>query len=303
MTRNSRQRVSSQPKFSMGHTLKSSSLFVTLIVVFLVSFISYEVKYVIANPDPQHGVGPTSISNSGSSSEGSASQAGQGGGRLSLLDGRVHSVANFVGGEAVLLCDVDLYKCGKIYFITWTKNVSNEWQRVYLWRENFQKALGDFSGYDSQHITFSDSTASQEGVVSLRLHHLAENDEGTYKCDVTYVHGKCPSLTYTRLYTLGKCDLTHIECSLLWLLWFVWLWWFYLYYYHHHDFGAFPLKFRITQIGFFIVMSCYIMIDIRVTRQREMKNCIIIACQHPTEQWVLKFVWRSEHCTALVICL
>ncbi|CAL1262420.1 unnamed protein product, partial [Larinioides sclopetarius] len=56
--------------------------------------------------------------------------------------------------------------------------------------------MGDFSG--PERATFSLNNHSAH----LRLHGLTVQDEGTYKCDVTYVRGKCPSLSFTRLYTL-----------------------------------------------------------------------------------------------------
>lgn len=45
---------------------------------------------------------------------------------------------------------------------------------------------------------------SRTGVAFLKIKSVSFEDEGTYKCDVTYVHGQCPSLTYTKLTALGK---------------------------------------------------------------------------------------------------
>ncbi|GFU10289.1 hemicentin-1-like isoform X2 [Nephila pilipes] len=116
---------------------------------------------------------------------------------LSLgIAGREHVVAGFIGDSAVLPCEVDLPSCGKVYFITWTKNVSNEWKREYLYSDGVARAMGDFSG--PERATFSLNNHSAH----LKLHGLTVQDEGTYKCDVTYVRGKCPSLSFTRLYTL-----------------------------------------------------------------------------------------------------
>lgn len=122
--------------------------------------------------------------------------------------GRVHMSSEFVGEAATLPCDVDFKGCGKIYFLTWSKNVSNEWQRVYLYSESYQTALGLFS--DTNRIVQLDATnMTRTGAAFLKIKAVQLEDEGTYKCDVTYVHGQCPSLTYTELFTLGKCDPGH----------------------------------------------------------------------------------------------
>ncbi|RWS29347.1 hypothetical protein B4U80_07630 [Leptotrombidium deliense] len=123
--------------------------------------------------------------------------------RIRLFDGRLHQIANFIGETASLPCEVDFSGCGKIYFITWSKNVSNEWQRVYLYSESYQMALGEFA-IGGRGIRLDASNMSTTGMSYLKIDSLSVADEGTFKCDVTYVHGKCPSLTYTRLYTLGK---------------------------------------------------------------------------------------------------
>ncbi|GIY02756.1 uncharacterized protein CEXT_382281 [Caerostris extrusa] len=108
----------------------------------------------------------------------------------SIFPGREHAVLGFIGDSAVLPCEVDLPSCGKVYFITWTKNVSNEWKREYLYSDGVARAMGDFSG--PERATFSLNNHSAH----LRLHGLTVQDEGTYKCDVTYVRGKCPSLSF-----------------------------------------------------------------------------------------------------------
>ncbi|KAH6930202.1 hypothetical protein HPB50_011786 [Hyalomma asiaticum] len=56
--------------------------------------------------------------------------------------GREHNVTGFVGGSAVLPCEVDEASCGRVYFITWTKNVSQDWQRVYLFSETVNRVMG-----------------------------------------------------------------------------------------------------------------------------------------------------------------
>ncbi|XP_049272255.1 hemicentin-2 isoform X1 [Rhipicephalus sanguineus] len=110
--------------------------------------------------------------------------------------GREHNVTGFVGGSAVLPCEVDEASCGRVYFITWTKNVSQDWQRVYLFSETVNRVMGPLS--EPHRATFQPGNASAH----LRIQPLTVEDEGTYKCDVTYVQGKCPSLSFTRLQTL-----------------------------------------------------------------------------------------------------
>lgn len=100
---------------------------------------------------------------------------------VSLLDGRVHTIANFVGAEASMPCEVYLSGCGKIYFITWTKNISNEWQRVYLYSESYQKVLGDFESYEAGRVTFHAENITATGVTYLKIRSITVADEGTYK--------------------------------------------------------------------------------------------------------------------------
>ena len=126
--------------------------------------------------------------------------------RTELADGAVHYEGRFVGEEARIPCEVNLEECGQIYFLTWSRNVSNEWQRVFLYSESYQTALGDFASDDGSsrvglepHVNMS-----RQGGAFLRIRSYAAEHEGVYKCDVTYVRGTCPSLTYTRLFTLGK---------------------------------------------------------------------------------------------------
>lgn len=107
-------------------------------------------------------------------------------------------MTGFVGEWAVLPCEVDEASCGRVYFITWTKNVSEDWQRVYLFSETVNRVMGPLS--EPHRATFHPGNASAH----LRIQPLTVEDEGTYKCDVTYVQGKCPSLSFTRLQTLGE---------------------------------------------------------------------------------------------------
>lgn len=109
-------------------------------------------------------------------------------------------VTSFIGETAIMPCEVDVPNCGNIYFITWTKNVSHEWKREFLYSDGVSKAMGDFANPDRATFTLNTHSAH------LKLHNLTVTDEGTYKCDVTYVRGKCPSLSFTRLYTLSKSD-------------------------------------------------------------------------------------------------
>ncbi|XP_022251878.1 titin-like [Limulus polyphemus] len=112
------------------------------------------------------------------------------------VSGREYTVTNFVGNNVLLPCEVDVDTCGRVYFITWTKNVSNDWERVYLYSENFETALGDFTN------PFRASFKLQNDSAFLKIHSLLYEDEGIYKCDVTYVRGKCPSLSFIKLNTL-----------------------------------------------------------------------------------------------------
>ncbi len=125
---------------------------------------------------------------------------------IGLLDGRVHTVANYIGLEARMPCEVDLTGCGNIYFITWTKYVSNEWQRVFLYNESYQRILGDLEATALNRVKF-DKQNIKTGIAFLVISSLGVVDEGVYKCDVAYtrpnIDGECPSHTYTNLHTLG----------------------------------------------------------------------------------------------------
>ncbi|XP_071033382.1 B-cell receptor CD22-like [Parasteatoda tepidariorum] len=114
-----------------------------------------------------------------------------------IVSGREHVVSGKVGESVVLPCEVDTHGCGKIYVITWTKHIGDEWRRVYLYSDTHSKPMNSFAGR-AHFILHNNSNAE------LHLRSLNVSDEGTYKCDVTYVHGKCPSLTFTKLYTLMK---------------------------------------------------------------------------------------------------
>ena len=118
-----------------------------------------------------------------------------------FVDGRVHYEGRFIGEEASIPCEVNFEGCGQIYFLTWSKNVSSGWQRVFLYSETYQTAMGDF---EASRVTLDASNITSHGLAVLNLKSVSIDDEGTYKCDVTYLQGSCPSLTYTKLFTLGK---------------------------------------------------------------------------------------------------
>ncbi|XP_076366927.1 hemicentin-2-like isoform X2 [Tachypleus tridentatus] len=108
------------------------------------------------------------------------------------------SVTGLVGEKVDLPCNVDIRSCGEVYFVTWTKNVSNEWKRLYLYSDHVEKPLQEFSNPDRADFYVEDSTSY------LRISPLKIEDKGSYKCDVTYVQGKCPSLSYTSLIIMAK---------------------------------------------------------------------------------------------------
>lgn len=129
-------------------------------------------------------------------------------------------------------CAVDTANCGQIYFITWTKNVTSlpqpahsppspsqpvtgprgpksangEWERLYL--HTFDSSHDESYSAPQGRLQFGPHNLSQTNFAYLTLRQVEPEDEGLYKCDVTYTtphaHGKCPSLTYTRVHTLGK---------------------------------------------------------------------------------------------------
>ncbi|KAH9393384.1 hypothetical protein TYRP_021897 [Tyrophagus putrescentiae] len=160
---------------------------------------------------------------------------GQSGTSQSLDDEpqRWHTVSAFVGGEVSLPCAIDVVHCGRVYFITWTKNGSTtysqvlspvpttstasaskpnikpksngDWQRVFIHSESFESVLGDLEANGpAGRVSFGPKEKmNATNFVFLTVKSVTANDEGVYKCDVTYVKGKCPSLTYTRVQTLA----------------------------------------------------------------------------------------------------
>ena len=113
-------------------------------------------------------------------------------------------VKGAVGGRARLPCKVDIPNCGEIFFITWTKSDtgatdSDQWTRIYLYSDAVDKPLRDLTSR-------AKFTLDSKKRGWLMLDKLRFTDETFYKCDVTYIQGKCPSLTLVRLEVQGKCD-------------------------------------------------------------------------------------------------
>ncbi|XP_022252997.1 hemicentin-1-like isoform X2 [Limulus polyphemus] len=108
------------------------------------------------------------------------------------------TVTGLLGEAAELPCNVDVASCGEVYFITWTKNTTSEWKRLYLYSDDVEKPLQELANPDRADFVVEKSTAH------LRISPLRMEDEGNYKCDVTYVQGKCPSLSYANLVVIAK---------------------------------------------------------------------------------------------------
>ncbi|XP_076322359.1 hemicentin-1-like isoform X2 [Tachypleus tridentatus] len=108
------------------------------------------------------------------------------------------TVTGLVEESAELPCNVDVASCGEVYFITWTKNMSSDWKRLYLYSDDVEKPLQELANPDRADFIVQESTAH------LIISPLRMEDEGSYKCDVTYVQGKCPSLSYANLIVMAK---------------------------------------------------------------------------------------------------
>ncbi|XP_064471692.1 hemicentin-2-like isoform X1 [Ornithodoros turicata] len=115
------------------------------------------------------------------------------------------TVTGLVGDSVKLPCDVDTKRCGNVYFITWTKNVADVWKRIYLYSDAVEKPLQELANPDRADFFLNNSTAI------LKISPVRLADEGQYKCDVTYVRGKCPSLSYANLTTVAKPSVPVIE--------------------------------------------------------------------------------------------
>lgn len=108
-----------------------------------------------------------------------------------------------LGGKARLPCRVDVANCGEVYFITWTKSESGTadadlWTRIYLYSDAVEKPLRDLVSRARFSLDPKEDTGGWLSLDKLRL-----SDETFYKCDVTYIQGKCPSLTLVRLEVLA----------------------------------------------------------------------------------------------------
>lgn len=136
-----------------------------------------------------------------------------------------------------LSCKVNTETCGEVYYITWTKlsnspvvgnalptavgnsdnllttsttttNANSQqqqqqqhWQRVYLFAgSNDSQALGDLT----QRANFVMPTKRGDTTAKLIISDVKQTDDALYKCDVTYVQGKCPSITTTSVKILSK---------------------------------------------------------------------------------------------------
>lgn len=135
--------------------------------------------------------------------------------RSSVRNSRVHQVRHLAGETALLPCEVRTAECGAVYFITWSRNTSQEWHRIFVYSKASQKPFYDTYNQligrpnrysnQTQKLAFDASNLTADGFAYLRVDSVDDDDEGMFRCDVTYVKGKCPSLTYTQLSTIGKC--------------------------------------------------------------------------------------------------
>ncbi|CAG2100240.1 unnamed protein product [Medioppia subpectinata] len=113
-------------------------------------------------------------------------------------------VKGVAGQSASLPCHIDQKACGEVYFLTWTKQERDDrWSRIYIFADNVEKPLRDLSG----RARFS----LHKSEAQLSINQLKAGDEALYKCDVTYVGGKCPSLTFVRLDIIVRPSKAYIE--------------------------------------------------------------------------------------------
>ncbi|RWS25955.1 neuromusculin-like protein [Leptotrombidium deliense] len=128
---------------------------------------------------------------------------------VSILKGETTVIRGVLGSKAELPCRVDLNKCGDIHFITWTKSDqgkvdSDSWTRIYLYSDNVNKPLRDL-------VNRADFGLNGNNGTFLVIDKLKLTDESFYKCDVTYINGKCPSLTSVQLEILAAPSKPVIE--------------------------------------------------------------------------------------------
>lgn len=107
-----------------------------------------------------------------------------------------------MGSKSRLPCRVDVPNCGEVYFITWTKSDTGSqdselWTRIYLYSDAVEKPLRDLVSRAKFNLD------GKEGG-SLTMDKIRYSDETYYKCDVTYIQGKCPSLTLVKFEVIGK---------------------------------------------------------------------------------------------------
>ncbi|KAF7488474.1 Hemicentin-2 [Sarcoptes scabiei] len=104
-----------------------------------------------------------------------------------------------------LPCYINEENCGAIYFLTWSRlEKDDRWSRIWVYSDdNVNKALSSLQG----RAIFS----KQKSEARLVINSLKSSDEAFYKCDVTYVAGKCPSLTYVQLNVIAKPTRSWIE--------------------------------------------------------------------------------------------
>ncbi|XP_023231939.1 titin-like isoform X2 [Centruroides sculpturatus] len=112
---------------------------------------------------------------------------------ISEVKGKGKKVIGILGSSAELPCEVDVEKCGEVFYTTWAKEISNEWKRIYFNDGGrMEKGLQELAFPDKAKFFMNDSSAY------LRISYLRIEDEGSYRCDVTYTK-PCPSLTFSSL--------------------------------------------------------------------------------------------------------
>lgn len=119
------------------------------------------------------------------------------------------------GQPLELPCLVDQLNCGEVYYITWTKSSLNfsgsqqqqqqwQWQRVYLYTgandSSPHKPIGELANRAQFHMPDRRvQQADESPTARLVIEQPRLSDEALYKCDVTYVRGKCPSISLVRV--------------------------------------------------------------------------------------------------------
>lgn len=143
----------------------------------------------------------------------------------------MRGLSGSVGGRLELPCLVDQSNCGEVYYITWTKSSANisssqqqqqQWQRVYLYTgandSSPHKPIGELANRAQFHMPtkrqqqpqrpsrddelaeqLAAQAAPEPPMARLVIEQPRLSDEALYKCDVTYVKGKCPSISLVRV--------------------------------------------------------------------------------------------------------